>query len=260
MKFILSALFATGVSAFAPSTQVNLATSLKAADVETSVPASASSGLSDLKALSAELNPIVNYYDPLNLVDVDIYGMGQDASIGFLRQAEIKHGRVAMAAFVGYCVQSNVHWPWNMSLDGSPFPSTDLSPEAQWDAIPSEAKWQILLVIAALEIWDEASGGKQGQGAHYMKGGKPGDYPTFQLFRDEVHFVLDLYDPFGFNKNMSQETKARRLAIEINNGRLAMLGIFGFISADKIEGSVPLLKNIAIAYDGQCMSPFESGY
>ena len=149
-----------------------------------------------------------------------------------------------------------------MSLDGSPFPSTDLSPEAQWDSIPSNAKWQILTVIAALEIWDEASGGEQGQGAHNMKGGKPGDYPTFQLFRDqEVHFVYELYDPFGFNKNMIQETKDRRLAIKINNGRLAMLGIFGsFLSADKIEGYVPLLKNIAIPYDGQCMGPFEAGF
>ena len=252
MKFFLSALFlASGASAFAPANQAKFATSLNS---------EATSSLDDLKSFSSELNPIVKYYDPLNLVDVDIYGMGQDASIGFLRQAEIKHGRVAMAAFVGYCVQSNWHFPWKMSLDGSDFPSTDLSPEQQWDAIPSNAKWQILVVIAGLEIWDEASGGMQGEGQHYMKGGKPGDYPTFKLFRDQVHFVLDLYDPFGFNKKMTQEQKDRRLAIEVNNGRLAMLGIFGFLSADKIEGSVPLLKNIAIAYDGQPMSPFESGY
>jgi hypothetical protein len=245
MKFLLSALsFAPLAMAFAPVSQVNVATSLNSAK-------------GDLEALAADLNPIVNYYDPLNLVDIDIYSQGQDASIGFLRQAEIKHSRVAMAAFVGYCVQSNWHWPWAMSLDGSSFPSTELGPEAQWDAIPSNAKWQIMVLVGALEIWDEASGGV---GKHYMKGGKPGDYPSFQLFRDQIHFVFDLYDPFGFSKNMSEETKNRRLAMEINNGRLAMLGIFGFLSADTIEGSVPLLKNIAIPYDGQCMSPFEAGY
>ena len=216
--------------------------------------------VSDLEELATKLNPILNYYDPLNLVDLDIYDMGQDATIGFLRQAEIKHSRVAMMAFVGYCVQSNVHWPWAMSLDGSSFPSIDIGPEAQWDAIPAAAKWQIITVIGALEIWDEASGGAQGQGKHYMKGGKPGDYPSFELFRDNVHFVLDLYDPFGFNKKMSQEKKDTRLVAEINNGRAAMLGIFGFLSADAVEGSVPLLKNIAIHYDGQVMSPFEAGY
>ena len=54
----------------------------------------------------------------------------------FLRQSKIKHGRVAMAAFVGYCIQSNFHWPWDMTLGGDSFPSTDLSPAAQWDAIP----------------------------------------------------------------------------------------------------------------------------
>jgi len=193
------------------------------------------------------------------MVDTNIYEMGQDATIGFLRQAEIKHGRVSMAAFVGYCVQSNFHWPWAMSLDGSSFPSTDLSPEAQWDAIPSTAKWQILTVIAALEIWDEASGGNEST-PHYMKGGQPGKYPSFQLFRDEVHWVLDLYDPFGLNKKMSQEKKDKRLAMEVNNGRLAMIGIFGFLAADKIEGSVPLLKSIAIPYEGNPMGPFEAGF
>mmetsp|Transcript_10485 Transcript_10485/g.15874 ORF Transcript_10485/g.15874 Transcript_10485/m.15874 type:complete len:256 (+) Transcript_10485:118-885(+) len=255
MKFILSALFlASGASAFAPSQPAKLLTSLNSEE------AAASGSVAELEAMAKKLNPVVNYFDPLNLVDTDIYDMGQDATVGFLRQAEIKHGRVAMAAFVGYCVQSNIHFPWPMMTDGTPFPSTELGPEAQWDAIPAAAKWQIIVVLGALEIWDEASGGQQGEGQHYMKGGQPGKYPSFQLFRDQVHFVFDLYDPFGNNKRMSQEKKDRRLLAEINNGRLAMLGIFGFLSADTIEGSVPLLKSIAIPYDGQVMSPFETGY
>lgn len=77
------------------------------------------------------------------------------------------------------------------------------------------------------------------------------------MFRENVHAVLDLYDPFGFNKNMSDETKERRLVSELNNGRLAQFGILGFLAADKVAGSVPLLDNIAIPYSGNPMIPFE---
>jgi len=258
MKLITPFLLLSAASAFSPSTVGRANPALSMSESTADAPAD-SSAMNDLKSLAVDLNPAVKYFDPLNLVDADIYNMGQDATIGFLRHAEIKHGRVAMAAFVGYCVQSNWHFPWNMSLDGSPFPSVELSPEMQWDAIPANAKWQIILLVGALEIWDESSGGDE-NATHYMKGRQAGKYPSFQIFRDNIHWVLDLYDPFGFSKNMSQEKKDKRLAMEINNGRLAMLGIFGFLSADTVEGSVPLLSKIAIPYDGQVMSPFEAGY
>ena len=105
-----------------------------------------------------------NYSSPSSPLD------SNEATIGFLRHAEIKHGRVAMFAFVGYCVQSNVHWPWPMTTAGESFPSTDLSPEAQWDAIPEAAKWQILIVISFLELWGEQAGADGVK--HYMRGGK----------------------------------------------------------------------------------------
>lgn len=243
MKFLCLALLASGASAFAP-TQNTFGTQLKSAK-------------SDLEELAVKANPTVKYYDPLSLADADFWDQGNDATIAFLRHSEIKHGRIAMAAFVGYCVQSNFHWPWAMTQAGDAFPSTDLSPEAQWDAIPANAKWQIFTVIAALEIWDECSGGS---GDHYMSGRKAGQYPSFQLFRDNVHWILDLYDPFGFSKKTSQEVKDKRLVMEVNNGRLAMIGIFGFMAADAVPGSVPALNNIAIPYDGDIMAPFEANF
>jgi hypothetical protein len=162
-----------------------------------------------------------------------------------------------MFAFVGYIVQSNVVFPWPQTLAGAAHPSVDFSPEAQWDAVPLGAKWQIFAVISMLELWDECGGGTL---PHYMKGRKPGQYPSFGGFRDAVHPVLDLYDPFGFNKKMSEETKERRLIAEINNGRAAMIGMFGFISADTVAGSVPLLNDIAIPYSGNPMIPFEGQF
>eukprot|EP00554_Chaetoceros_debilis_P010486 CAMPEP_0194110414 /NCGR_PEP_ID=MMETSP0150-20130528/9683_1 /TAXON_ID=122233 /ORGANISM="Chaetoceros debilis, Strain MM31A-1" /LENGTH=197 /DNA_ID=CAMNT_0038799597 /DNA_START=144 /DNA_END=737 /DNA_ORIENTATION=- len=195
----------------------------------------------------------------MGLSEGNFYDMGEEATVGFLRQSEIKHGRVAMAAFVGYCVQSNFIFPWPQHMDGSTGPSPDFSPEQQWDMIPEAAKWQIFGVIALLEVWDETGGGTQD---HYMKGGQPGKYPSAQLFRDNVHFALDLYDPFGFSKNKSEESKARGLKAEINNGRLAMLGIFGFLCADKFPGSVPVLDALGVTmpYSGNPMIPFEGNF
>lgn len=244
MKLAIFSTLLAAAAAFTPSTTSSSKTALSA------TPA-------DLEALAKKANPAVGFYDPLSLADKDFWGKGNEATIGFLRQSEIKHGRIAMFAFVGYCVQSNFVFPWAQTLAGAPHPSADLSPEAQWDAVPLGAKWQIFAVISALELWDECGGGSL---PHYMNGRKPGQYPSFQLFRDNVHFVLDLYDPTGGSKKMSEETKERRLVAELNNGRLAMLGIFGFLCADTIPGSVPALSGIATPYAGEVMQPFQGQF
>lgn len=249
MKFTTSIFFslAASAAAFAP-TQQHGSSNVILNDAK-----------SDLEEIATASNPTINYYDPLSLADADFWDQGNEATIGFLRHSELKHGRVAMAAFVGYVVQSNWHWPWAMTQAGEPFPATELGPEAQWDAIPDAAKWQIFTIIAALELWDEADGGAENP-SHYMRGRKVGRYPTFQLFRDNVHWVLDLYDPFNLSKNMSQEKKDKRLIMEINNGRLAMIGIFGFLAADAVPGSVPALNSFATPYEGSVMAPFSSSY
>ena len=172
MKVVASALLASSVSAFAPVSQQGQSSQLMSAR-------------SDLESLAKASNPTINFYNPLSLADADFWGQGEDATIGFLRHAELKHGRIAMAAFVGYCVQSNFVWPWAMTQAGDSFPSADLSPEAQWDALPSAAKWQIFTVIAALEIWDEVGAGERD---HYMRGGRPGQFPSFQVSQKAFKF------------------------------------------------------------------------
>ena len=204
--------------------------------------------------MAEKLNPVVKFFDPLEVSEAYLWGQSQEFTIGWLRQAEIKHGRVAMAAFVGYCVQSNFVFPWAQTLDGKPFPSTDLSPPEQWDAMPFGAKLQIILFVGFLELYSELSEGNGMGQLHYTKGGQPGKFPTFDAIPHPVPF--NLYDPFGFSKNMSDELKEKRLRAEINNGRLAQLGIIGFLSAQTIPGSVPALSGIVKPYAGEVMAPF----
>jgi hypothetical protein len=87
-----------------------------------------------------------------------------------------------------------------------------------------------------------------------MKGGKIGYFPKF----DSKYIpggALNLYDPFGIAAKNSDERKASGLIKELNNGRLAMLGIFGFLCEAKIPGSVPALSGIIPPYDGEFMAP-----
>ena len=44
----------------------------------------------DLEAIAEKANPVVKFYDPMNLAEADFWGKGNEATIGFLRQSEIK--------------------------------------------------------------------------------------------------------------------------------------------------------------------------
>jgi hypothetical protein len=240
--------------------------------------------LSDLKTLANGLNPAIGYWDPLELGKREFWDQSNEATIGFLRHAEIKHGRVAMAGFVGYCVHANgIHFPWK--IPGDELCAPGVSPPQLWDNIPVEAKLQIILTIGIFEFYSEAVTARSpGQGGHYMRGGKPGYFPPFTLKpslftknqgdkgqsgmnlledAEGTTFIphpvpLNLYDPFGFNKNKSDEWKANKLKIEINNGRLAMIGLMAFLSEGAIPGSVPALKGLIPATgEINVMSPLD---
>jgi len=208
--------------------------------------------LDDLKGLATKLNPVVGYWDPLKLGEAELWDYTNEESIGWIRHAEIKHGRIAMAGFVGYVVQANgFKFPW------APFDSiTATSPPEQWDALPDAAKWQIILGVGFLEWWSEI---RLDGTPHYMKGGKPGYYPPFSgVPSSQLPHPLpfDLYDPFKYHVDMTDEKKATGLLTEVNNGRLAMLGLMSFLAEAKVPGAVPFLKGLIPAYSGEVMLPF----
>ncbi len=217
----------------------------------------------DLKALAVKCNPTIGYYNPLTLGETSPGSLySPEPVIGFLRHAEIKHGRVAMAAFVGFIVQSNgICFPWNLTGD-TPFSAIAAAggPAAQWDALPTLSKLQILGFIGLLELWGEGAKPLALVGEkHYMAGGRPGVFPSFKAAPLPHPVPLDLWDPFGFTKKMTPERKEKALLAEINNGRLAMIGTMGFMAASK-GLIVPGMDKLGIAqYDGEIMAPFAAG-
>jgi len=195
-----------------------------------------------------ELCPAIGYWDPLGLADADFWSKGNDATWGWLREAEIKHGRVAMAAFVGYVIQANgIHFPY---LIGQP--TFGETPEEQWFNLPVAGRAQIIGFIGFLEFW-----GELGRDTHYMKGGKPGAYPEFKdIPFHEAHMnKFSLYDPAQIARKNSEEKKAKGLLAEINNGRLAMIGIMGFVAESKVPGSVPAISGLIKPFAGDVMAP-----
>ena len=127
----------------------------------------------DLEALQNSMPGPPGYWDPLDLAGSTIlaqYGVDTvEANIGWFRHAEIKHGRVAMAAFLGFIVQSlpvvsGEHWfaPYRGYVAG-------VSPQEQWDNVPAIGKLQILVAIGMLESYGEGAGNPEGY-VHYCNG------------------------------------------------------------------------------------------
>ena len=171
----------------------------------------------DLDSMAGSTSPIKNF-DPLNLANV-----GSDETLAWFRAAELKHGRVAMLAFTGYVVQSQgFHFPGMLSGDVSFDSLSSMKPFEAWDSVPDAGKAQILFLIFVGELASES------QGTHYMKGGST----------PEV--VFPKFDFSGIDADVLK-TKQNR---ELNNGRLAMIGIMSFIAANNIPGSVPALSGL----------------
>merc|ERR1719456_198799 len=165
-------------------------------------------------------------FDPLNLAS-----LGGEETLAFFRHAEIKHGRVAMAATVGLLVHINgIHFSGSLSPTyGVTFEAlSKMGPFEAWNAVPLLGQAQILWTIAGLEHASECLD----PAGHYTKGGEPGN----------LKFLKRFWDTPGFTKNLTAEQLAEKRLSELKNGRLAMIGMASIICATSLPGSVPLLN------------------
>ena len=106
-------------------------------------------------------------WDPLGLADY-----GSEETLAWFRHAEVKHGRVAMAAFVGWwAVGAGLRFPGELAhgLEFSSIPSKGLE---AWDAVPGWGKAQMLIFAGLIEFHDELFFSRRG--THYLRGGTPG--------------------------------------------------------------------------------------
>jgi len=200
---------------------------------------------SPLDGLEGGQMPLGNW-DPLNLADTTQFG----PTLEWYRAAELKHCRVAMAAFVGMVLQAN-GWvfPGNIA-PGVTFKScVGATPLDTWDNVPLYGKYQIIAWVGLMELCTEI------QKPHYLMGGKVGEVNF-----DPVAKTYSLWDPVGSMKKWDDATKARGRLVELQNGRAAMFGVAGLVSAWKTDGSVPLLNFFPDYTGGLPTEPFAANW
>jgi len=178
---------------------------------------------SNLASIEGASNPFPDGWDPAGLAD-----LGTPATLAWFRAAELKHSRVAMAATVGWIInEAGIHFDGDISK-GVSFESLGKGVQA-WENTPDAGKAQILLAIGAIETASEFVK------PHYMNGGNLGYI--------QGPFGLRLWDPLGSVSGLPEDVKATKRQMELNNGRLAMIGAASMFAASYIDGSVPALPD-----------------
>ena len=137
-------------------------------------------------------------FDPLNFSDF--------APMDWLREAELKHGRICMLAWTGFCaVDAGIQiYPLPEAYEG-------LTSVTAHDALVEQgAMSQIFLWCSLAEIISTVAVIQMLEGS----GREPGDFG---------------FDPLGFLSGKSEEEVNEMKLKEINNGHLAMLAFSGVV-------------------------------
>ena len=147
----------------------------------------------------------LGYWDPLGICKD-----GDQAKFDRLRYVEIKHGRIAMMAVVGYLLEAaHVTFPGDINYAGLKFADVPQG-FAAFDAIGTFGLCQIIAFIGVMEVgfMKDATG----------ENAFPGD-------------LRNGFIDFGWDK-LDEATKLKKRTIELNQGRAAQMGITGLMVHD----------------------------
>uniref|UniRef100_A0A7S2EDS0 Plastid light harvesting protein n=1 Tax=Ditylum brightwellii TaxID=49249 RepID=A0A7S2EDS0_9STRA len=179
-------------------------------------PAQVAKTSTSLNAFEDELGaqPPLGFFDPLGmLADAD------QERFDRLRYVELKHGRICQLAFLGQIVtRGGVHLSGSIDQAGHSFDSYPNGIAALFgeNAIPTAGLLQIIAFVGFLElgVMKDVTGEAE----------FPGDFRNGAL-------------DFGWD-TFNEKTKLRKRGIELNNGRAAMMGIWGLVTHEMMGNSI----------------------
>jgi len=162
--------------------------------------------MSDLPGVTSPLG----FFDPV--------GFSADASEGkcrFYREVEVKHGRVAMLASLGFLVGEQFHPLFGGSIDVPSYIAFQETPlQAFWPAV--------VLLIAIPEVFSVFTFNSPFGGELWS-------------IRSDYELGNIGFDPLGLKPTDAEELAAMQTK-ELNNGRLAMIGIAGMVGQELATG------------------------
>lgn len=158
-------------------------------------------------------------FDPLGFAE-------SSYRVGFLREAEIKHARVAMLAAVGWPAAELFDAPLARVLGLEPFvtESNGMSP-----SIVNGGLGQVSPIFWAGVL----------MGAVYL------EVEEFPRVSADRRIIGDLgFDPAGFYQKLKSDAERRHMELaEIKHGRLAMLAVAGFVAQEAVT-KTPVFQSL----------------
>ena len=151
------------------------------------------------------------FFDPLGLTNEL-----SDGQVRYFREVEVKHGRVAMLAAVGFLVGEQFHPLFGGNVDVPSYIAFQATPlQTFWTSVVATIGviefFTIVCVDSGFTMEDTFATGEKRVAGDFM------------------------FDPLGLKPKTDADLETMQ-AKEINNGRLAMIGMAGMVVQELVSG------------------------